>query len=577
MIDIIELNERIFHRLEQSDLLYTFRKSNYGSRLEQGYWFYGNENQMAISFWSGMDWKNRTPNIVFVITQNGNVYLEINVSDSDRKREFITNYLADPLELGSDSRKFRKYYADNLDLDEAIFEFEKFLNSDKIIIDEIINRESKSFFLPNEESISNIDRKEFRQRLQNVHKYRRTIVDIERTESKQALEKPTKLQSFRVWDSGPISYTELTDIPADNKWIFITGENGSGKTSFLRAISTALGYRSLDRNEQMRNPNFRFEARLFNESSNITESFTREHNEGTKNRRPKVSGLCMYGPFRLLNSRKLSEAKFKLLYTKSGSFESLFSDNSPLLDIDKQLDIWKKDRKSLHLLEKRQYHIKNILTAVVPNLYNIDLSLSELGKPVEYQTRRDDISNQYSTPWENLSSGTRSVFSLILDILLRLYDQQPKVVDPAELKGVVLIDEIDLHLHPLAQKELVVNLSNVFSDVQFIVTTHSPIPLLGAPRNSMIYVMRNYDGNVSIERMDDKVMFRKILPNAIFTSPIFGFSDLVPDAKGKDEIPYLDDDFNQVKRRENLNRDIREYLNNDKQKELLALFNKEKQ
>jgi hypothetical protein len=86
----------------------------------------------------------------------------------------------------------------------------------------------------------------------------------------------------------------------------------------------------------------------------------------------------------------------------------------------------------------------------------------------------------------------------------------------------------------------------------------------------------NDDGYVSIERMDDKVMFQKILPNAIFSSPIFGFSDLIPDAKEKDEIPYLDDDFNQVKRRENLDNDIAEFLSNAKQKELLELFDTSK-
>jgi len=51
-------------REHQSDLRYTYRKSNYGGRLEDGYWFYGDEDYFCISFWTGMDWKNRTPNII---------------------------------------------------------------------------------------------------------------------------------------------------------------------------------------------------------------------------------------------------------------------------------------------------------------------------------------------------------------------------------------------------------------------------------------------------------------------------------------------------------------------------------
>ncbi|MDF2432171.1 MAG: hypothetical protein JWP44_1802, partial [Mucilaginibacter sp.] len=307
MIDIIELNERVFQFLYDKNLTYTYRKSNYASRLDQGYWFYGNEAYMAISFWSGMDWKNRTPNIIYVVTQNGNIYLEISVSDSDRKREFVTNYLAEPLELGTDSRKFRKYYADNCDIPDAIGNLDRFLNGDKQTIDNIISAESVNFFLPKEDSFSPLDKKDFKQRQQNILKYKQTFEEIQRIDAKAPFEKPIKLHSFKVWDSGPIPYAELVDIPPDNKWIFITGENGSGKTSFLRSISTALGYRTLEKNELSKNPNFRFEAELFSEYNDHSQTFDRQLNEGTKNRRPKVAGLCMYGPFRLLNSRKLSE------------------------------------------------------------------------------------------------------------------------------------------------------------------------------------------------------------------------------------------------------------------------------
>jgi predicted ATP-binding protein involved in virulence len=225
------------------------------------------------------------------------------------------------------------------------------------------------------------------------------------------------------------------------------------------------------------------------------------------------------------------------------------------------------------MLEKRQYHIKNVLTSVVPNLYNIEFHLGEEKKPIAYYTRKDDSSQAFPTKWEHLSSGTKSVFCLIVDILLRLYDQQPQVSDPGELRGMVLIDEIDLHLHPKGQKDLVSNLTYVFPHVQFIVTTHSPIPLLGASRDSRIYVMRNNNGEISMERMDDKVMFSRILPNAIFSSPIFGFEDLIADSKPNDEIPFLEDDFREVKKTEQLNQEIAEFLTNAKQKELYNLFN----
>jgi hypothetical protein len=94
VIDIKAFNEQVYEflnglRSKDSSLRYTYRKSNYGGRLEEGYWFYGNKDYFAVSFWSGMDWKNRTPNISFTYSAKGEALLEVNVSDSDVKRNFL--------------------------------------------------------------------------------------------------------------------------------------------------------------------------------------------------------------------------------------------------------------------------------------------------------------------------------------------------------------------------------------------------------------------------------------------------------------------------------------------------------
>lgn len=573
MINILDLNEKIFEFLYRTDLTYTYRKSNYQGRLEQGYWFYGNENYLAISFWSGMDWKNRTPNIVFVITSSGTIYLEISVSDSDLKKQFIDEFIKPSLDLGIRGRSYRKYYADNLSIHRALIELETFIDGDKIIIDKLIEDNAKSFFQEEEDAFKFIDKREFRQRQKKILKYKKSSLNDTSFETNY-INKPFKIKSFEVSDFGPISHLKIEDISKNNQWIFITGENGSGKTSLLRAIATTLGYRVLNKKETSKNPNFKAVTNLFFE--NQIEIFERSDNQDIKHKRPKVAGLCMYGPFRLINSNKLSQEEFEDLYTKAGTFASLFDDNSPLIDIDRQIDIWKKDETSRKLLEKRQYFIKNILTSIVPRLYGIDFKLKEDKSRIVYRIRKNSLDNESDVNWEELSSGTKSILFLIVDILLRLYEQQPKITDPSEFQGIVIIDEIDLHLHPHAQKELVINLSNVFRSVQFIATTHSPIPLLGAPSNSMIFVMHNNDGDISIERMDDKVMFSKILPNAIFSSPIFGFDDLLPVSKGKEVIPYLEDTYQEVSEIDLLNKKIKSFLNNDKQKELFNLFNNPK-
>jgi predicted ATP-binding protein involved in virulence len=74
-----------------------------------------------------------------------------------------------------------------------------------------------------------------------------------------------------------------------------------------------------------------------------------------------------------------------------------------------------------------------------------------------------------------LSDGERSVLALVLDLAKRLAQANPALKDPlADAEAVVLIDEIDLHLHPQWQRKIVGNLERTFPKCQFIATTHSP-------------------------------------------------------------------------------------------------------
>ena len=74
-----------------------------------------------------------------------------------------------------------------------------------------------------------------------------------------------------------------------------------------------------------------------------------------------------------------------------------------------------------------------------------------------------------------LSDGERGMLALVLDLARRLIDANPGLADPlAEGRAVVLIDELDLHLHPRWQREIVQKLTTTFPNCQFIATTHSP-------------------------------------------------------------------------------------------------------
>ncbi|MBN3923910.1 AAA family ATPase [Nostoc sp. NMS4] len=74
-----------------------------------------------------------------------------------------------------------------------------------------------------------------------------------------------------------------------------------------------------------------------------------------------------------------------------------------------------------------------------------------------------------------LSDGERGILALVLDLAKRLSQANPKSEDPlGDGEAVVLIDELDLHLHPVWQRTIVDQLIKTFPKCQFIVTTHSP-------------------------------------------------------------------------------------------------------
>ena len=86
---------------------------------------------------------------------------------------------------------------------------------------------------------------------------------------------------------------------------------------------------------------------------------------------------------------------------------------------------------------------------------------SEAGKPEELAL-------------DQLSGGYRIVLALAADLARRMAQGNPHLADPLESEAVVLIDEVDLHLHPRWQQRVLVDLRQAFPNAQFIVSTHSP-------------------------------------------------------------------------------------------------------
>lgn len=119
---------------------------------------------------------------------------------------------------------------------------------------------------------------------------------------------------------------------------------------------------------------------------------------------------------------------------------------------------------------------------------------------------KKDNENKYSyIAFEQLSAGEKIIISLLADITRRMIIANPSIIDeipneflnedvilnPHEIlrgQGVVLIDEIDLHLHPKWQRVIIPLLISLFPNIQFVITTHSPLVVQSTSRQSRIKI-----------------------------------------------------------------------------------------
>jgi len=90
-----------------------------------------------------------------------------------------------------------------------------------------------------------------------------------------------------------------------------------------------------------------------------------------------------------------------------------------------------------------------------------------------------------------LSHGERLMLSLVGDIARRLSIANPNAKDPLEGEGIILIDEIELHLHPGWQRKVIEGLEDSFPNCQFVVSTHSPQVLSKVMRESVFAIEDN--------------------------------------------------------------------------------------
>lgn len=152
----------------------------------------------------------------------------------------------------------------------------------------------------------------------------------------------------------------------------------------------------------------------------------------------------------LLAENKNSETTKKLLEDHQNSLKVLK---------EKLNNYYSVNSKTLHTIEDAIY-------SFLPGFSNLKLQRA----PLDLTVDKDNVSLSVL----QLSQGEKSILALIADIARRLALLNSMSVNPLDGSGIVLIDEIDLHLHPSWQQNIIPRLEKTFKNIQFIVTTHSP-------------------------------------------------------------------------------------------------------
>jgi predicted ATP-binding protein involved in virulence len=106
-------------------------------------------------------------------------------------------------------------------------------------------------------------------------------------------------------------------------------------------------------------------------------------------------------------------------------------------------------------------------------------------------------SGDESIPFQYLSDGYRNMLAVVADLAVRCATLNPQMgEDATNCEGMVLIDEIDLHLHPKWQRRVVADLINAFPKIQFIATTHSPFIIQSLPPNHDVKLINLDNGEL---------------------------------------------------------------------------------
>ena len=235
---------------------------------------------------------------------------------------------------------------------------------------------------------------------------------------------------------------------------------------------------------------------------------------------------CGYGPFRRLLGGASEESRLMFASGREARYITLFREAAALTHCTEWLStLYSRSIDQNHPDQERAKSALGAVRSLIDSLLPGDVHITRIDSERVYFQGAGGA----EVPVLDLSDGYRSFLALAIDILRHLEGSgdlaqlveeeggEPRVVT----EGVILIDEVDAHLHPVWQREIGFRLRRTFPKMQFIVTSHSPFVAQAASDGGLI-VLRTGEAEGAVQAQRPVNSVKGWRADQILTSPLFG-------------------------------------------------------
>lgn len=266
----------------------------------------------------------------------------------------------------------------------------------------------------------------------------------------------------------------------ERKHLILTGKNGSGKTSVLEGITTVLS-----------NWNVEFGIGSPYGKTSVNKILLKINTQKENLKEIVYNNeflIVSFSPHHLLKAtipKNITKLEISNLNKhKPIGFDTGVSIIQYLVNLrfDKLNALDENDTKTVKKIDEWFVNFTKILQTIFQD--NTLILQFENKEKNYYILTKDREKFDFTT----LSDGYSAFLNIVTEIILRMESKAPKVYD---IQGIVLIDEIETHLHIDLQKKIMPLLTTFFPKIQFIVTTHSPF-VLGSISNAVIYDLEKH-------------------------------------------------------------------------------------